>query len=118
MFDRALLASRLVILVANLASVVLALGAINQAAPRLLVVSSQPERIEGQGGKGRAAGFGDRGLLTHPEFKERPRSRPGLPNRRHSLRGRGPLPLQDVRVPETRTHRLENPTRRQSTYIL
>ena len=33
MFDRALLASRLVILVANLASVVLALGAINQAAP-------------------------------------------------------------------------------------
>lgn len=40
MFDRALLASRLVILVANLASVVLALGAINQAAPRLLVVVS------------------------------------------------------------------------------
>ena len=40
MFDRALLASRLVILVANLASVVLALGAINQAAPRLLVVNS------------------------------------------------------------------------------
>ena len=40
MFDRALLASGLVILVANLASVVLALGAINQAAPRLLVVVS------------------------------------------------------------------------------
>jgi hypothetical protein len=40
MFDRALLASRLVILVANLASVVLALGAINRAAPRLLVVVS------------------------------------------------------------------------------
>lgn len=40
MFDRALLASRLVILVANLASVVLALGAINQAAPRLLVLVS------------------------------------------------------------------------------
>jgi uncharacterized membrane protein YqhA len=40
MFDRALLASRLVILVANLASVVLALGAINQAAPRRLVVVS------------------------------------------------------------------------------
>jgi uncharacterized membrane protein YqhA len=40
MFDRTLLASRLVILVANLASVVLALGAINQAAPRLLVVVS------------------------------------------------------------------------------
>jgi hypothetical protein len=40
MFDRVLLASRLVILVANLASVVLALGAINQAAPRLLVVVS------------------------------------------------------------------------------
>ncbi len=40
MFDRALLASRLVILVANLASVVLALGAINQAAPRLLIVVS------------------------------------------------------------------------------
>ena len=40
MFDRALLASRLVILVANLASVVLALAAIYQAAPRLLVVVS------------------------------------------------------------------------------
>jgi hypothetical protein len=40
MFERALVASRLVILVANLASVVLALGAINQAAPRLLVVVS------------------------------------------------------------------------------
>lgn len=40
MFDRALLASRLVILVANLASGVLALAAINQAAPRLLVVVS------------------------------------------------------------------------------
>jgi hypothetical protein len=34
------LGQRLVILVANLASVVLALGAINQAAPRLLVVNS------------------------------------------------------------------------------
>ena len=40
MFDWALLASRLVIPVANLASVALALGAINQAAPRLLVVVS------------------------------------------------------------------------------
>ena len=34
------LGQRLVILVANLASVVLTLGAINQAAPRLLVVNS------------------------------------------------------------------------------
>jgi hypothetical protein len=37
MFEWTLLASGLVILVAVLASVVLALGAINQAAPRLLV---------------------------------------------------------------------------------